>query len=147
MFYHPFDVFFSLFFIHPFSPNVSQSFFLRLKVSFSVFLQVLHTSEVSGIRPVSNHEDLTWEQREPGLQKPHLTSKLACTTEQERHLHQEEEEGEYTRSRIQNLETQIFVELLILFFSFLVKHGGMLSLMNGFLDLEWALADCISLSV
>lgn len=43
--------------------------------------------------------------------------------------------------------TQIFVELLILFFSFLVKHGGMLSLMNGFLDLESALADCISFSV
>jgi hypothetical protein len=93
IFYHLFDVFF-LFFVHPFSPNVSQSFFLRLKVSFPVFLQVLHTSEVSGIRPVSNHEDLTWEQREPGLQKPHLTSKLACITEQERHLHQEEEEEE-----------------------------------------------------
>ncbi len=28
------------------------------------------------------------------------------------------------------------MELLTLFFSFLVKHGGMLSVMNGFLDLS-----------
>jgi hypothetical protein len=81
MFYHPFDVV-SLFFIHPFSHPT----FLR--ASLPRFLQVLRTSEVSGIRPVSNHEDLTWEQREPGLQK------LAFDIETCVHHHQEEEEEE-----------------------------------------------------